>query len=666
MTSIYGNYRTSKSVTGQNLEPQGRRGILNYLYVGFVKDNRDVQYMGRLRVWIPELSGDPQNESNWYTISYVSPFASASTVDYNTTNGTTYTTSQQAYGFWMIPPHLETEVLVGFIAGMPNRGVYLGSMVQQFMDQGIPGLASAPSYNNEPDGTYPPVVEYNKKIPTIQPPNGPLRPRFDPLANALESQGLFVDTYRGPTDASARRESPSNVYGLITPQGNHFYIDDGALTPNTFSTTPAGATAEKDLRQRTVAGANQYIRMRTRNGVQLLLNDTEGYIYMITAQGNSWAEISDQGINFYTNQDIRMRGINIHMRADQNMNLDVVGNLNVNVGGTVNWNVGGDFNKLVSGNENKQVLGDYHMQAGGQIFRDAPRINDNSGATQNVTPLPTNQVVDYAVGGGKTTTQTILPANAFLTHESWSYHLKGGNLTFGSNVPDTPSQNAQSSFSPGAAFAGAVKPNDVVGQPKSNLPRGVYKGTGYQNGQPQWQYTGSDSGLTKPASELTLSSQGLDLIKQFEGTHIVNGLHTEYNDAGHPAIGYGHDLTPSEISSGNVIINGQPVPYAQGLTQDQANGLLQQDTATAQAAVQSKVTQPLTQNQFDALTSFTYNVGTGGFAQSSVLRDVNSGNNGNVPSDLGLWVNSGGQVNQGLVNRRTTEGLVFSQTPTAA
>ena len=50
-------------------QPKGRSTLQDKMYVGFVKDADDVLRMGRLRVWIPELSGDPNDESTWFIVS---------------------------------------------------------------------------------------------------------------------------------------------------------------------------------------------------------------------------------------------------------------------------------------------------------------------------------------------------------------------------------------------------------------------------------------------------------------------------------------------------------------------------------------------------------------------------------------------------------------------
>lgn len=150
---------------------------------------------------------------------------------------------------------------------------------------------------------------------------------------------------------------------------------------------------------------------------------------------------------------------------------------------------------------------------------------------------------------------------------------------------------------------------------------------------------------------MQMSQKGLGLLQQWEGFELK-----VYRDsAGLPTIGVGHLLKKNELSSGKIIINGVPVKYSDGLTEQQALDLLSQDLAPTTGAVTNGVKVTLNQNQFDALTSFTFNVGTGAFTSSTLLRVLNAGQYDQVPTQLMRWTRSGGQVVQGLVNRRQNE-----------
>ena len=150
---------------------------------------------------------------------------------------------------------------------------------------------------------------------------------------------------------------------------------------------------------------------------------------------------------------------------------------------------------------------------------------------------------------------------------------------------------------------------------------------------------------------MQMSENGLDLLKQWEGFK----LQVYKDSAGLPTVGVGHLLTKSELTSGKITIGGVPVEYATGLTNQQVTDLLGQDVTPAANAVNNGVKVPLNQNQFDALVSFTFNVGVGAFTASTLLKVLNQQQYEQVPTQLLRWTRAAGQVVQGLVNRRQNE-----------
>ncbi len=147
------------------------------------------------------------------------------------------------------------------------------------------------------------------------------------------------------------------------------------------------------------------------------------------------------------------------------------------------------------------------------------------------------------------------------------------------------------------------------------------------------------------------SENGLELLKQWEGFKLK-----VYKDsAGLATIGVGHLITKPELSSGKIVINGVAVQYAGGLTEQQVLDLLGQDVKPAEQSVNNGVKVPLNQNQFDALVSFTFNVGGGAFTGSTLLKVLNQNQYTEVPNQLLRWTKAGGKVVQGLLNRRQNE-----------
>lgn len=140
---------------------------------------------------------------------------------------------------------------------------------------------------------------------------------------------------------------------------------------------------------------------------------------------------------------------------------------------------------------------------------------------------------------------------------------------------------------------------------------------------------------------LGLSGAGLVAITGFEG-YSEKSYITVKGDV--PTIGYGH--TGSDVQMGDTI------------TKDEALKLLEKDTLAAQKAVKACVKVPLSQNEFDAYVSFTYNVGGGNFCTSTLVKKLNRGDYEGACQELKRWVYSGGVKYQGLVNRREMETLV--------
>ena len=141
---------------------------------------------------------------------------------------------------------------------------------------------------------------------------------------------------------------------------------------------------------------------------------------------------------------------------------------------------------------------------------------------------------------------------------------------------------------------------------------------------------------------MKFSEHGLNLLKEWEGCI----LHIYKDAAGLPTIGIGHLLTKEE-KIGN--------KYANGITEEEALQILAKDVVPAENAVNSHVSVQLSQNQFDALVSFTFNCGVGAFANSTLLKVLNAGNYNEVPAQLMRWTKAGGKTCDGLVTRRKNE-----------
>lgn len=140
-----------------------------------------------------------------------------------------------------------------------------------------------------------------------------------------------------------------------------------------------------------------------------------------------------------------------------------------------------------------------------------------------------------------------------------------------------------------------------------------------------------------------LSARGAEFIAGFEGFRP----HAYWDSFGRVwTIGFGHTRN---------VGPGQIVTRATGLH------LLRQDAKDAAQAVSDLVDVPLTQNQFDALVSFAFNLGSGALAESTLLRKLNAGKYKAAAKEFKRWNHAGGVVLAGLTRRRNAEARLFNR-----
>ena len=109
-----------------------------------------------------------------------------------------------------------------------------------------------------------------------------------------------------------------------------------------------------------------------------------------------------------------------------------------------------------------------------------------------------------------------------------------------------------------------------------------------------------------------MSKEGKERLSEWEGVEL-----NVYRDvADLPTIGVGHLLTRDELTSGKIFIRGELIKYADGLTRKQVIDLLGQDLRRFEEVINERVKVDLKQTQFDALVSFSFNVGGSAFRNS--------------------------------------------------
>ena len=156
---------------------------------------------------------------------------------------------------------------------------------------------------------------------------------------------------------------------------------------------------------------------------------------------------------------------------------------------------------------------------------------------------------------------------------------------------------------------------------------------------------------------LRLSTAGQNLIKAFESClrPIGGGRITAYIDpVGVPTIGWGHTNH-----------HGRKFKMGDVWTQAECDEEFRSDMIRFEKAVKGLVTVQIKQWQFDALVSFSFNVGEGALGKSTLLRKVNVGDFNGAAFEFQKWNKGGGRVLSGLVRRRASESLLFQHIPDA-
>lgn len=330
-----------------------------YPYIGIVKNNLDPTRCGRMQVYIPDLGGNPDDQTNWRTVSYASPYMGYTKTEIDQGDIPDLQNSfghvSHTYGMWAVPPDIGVEVLVIFVAGDPMRGYWIACVNSNLSRHMLPALASsnlvdasganAATMNSYVSGNVVPVVEFNEnRVENQTNPNfyNINKPIHEPQYAVLKYQGLDKDTVRGTITSSSQRETPSHVFGISTPGRP---TNDPADDPTYVERLTAGTITEDYYRVKSrkgghtfvmddgsVLGRDQLVRLRTAGGHQILFHDTEDVVYISHAKGTSWVEMSADGsINIYSKEGFNLRSQgNVNIHSDQNINMNAGGNIYMN------------------------------------------------------------------------------------------------------------------------------------------------------------------------------------------------------------------------------------------------------------------------------------------------------------------------------------------------
>jgi hypothetical protein len=456
---------------------------------GVVKDNIDTVRSGRLRVYISDMGGpNPDIDSSWVTVNYMSPFFGATQGTGAKTGYGTYLQNPSSYGMWNSPPDIGSIVICVFINGDPNYGYWIGCVPQPETLYMVPAIGASETVvlndgesNAYGGATRLPVANINANNSKVdkslefwdQP-----KPVHSYLASILAQQGLLRDSIRGAIGTSSQRESPSRVgWGVSTP-GRPIY--DGGYDDVTIKDNLDAKKADqlKIISRRgghsvvmddgDISGKDQLVRIRSSLGHQILMSDDGQCLFIIHANGQSWVELGREGtIDMYASNSVNIRtqgDLNLH--ADNNINinakndLNIYGkNINVNSDEKTNWRTGADFALQTLGKFGINAKGSLSLKTGGDAslagdgntFVNGAKVNLNTGSSsftpEEVTPITiiahTDTLFDGTKGWAAAPGKLLSVVSRAPAHAPWANANQGVdvkvNNSADANFPSAPS-----------------------------------------------------------------------------------------------------------------------------------------------------------------------------------------------------------------------------------
>jgi len=319
----------------------------------------------------------------------------------------------RSYGMSSHPPAPGTEVLIAFVHNS-DVGILIGVLPDTTRNSAIPSNPAGfmEDENDTPGHCFDPSP--------LKDPGKNERPA-NPEQSFVNEQGIPLDTIRGLSSSSQRRESPTQVFGFNTPGGHQFIMDDGTRANDDKCLAP-----DKNRKP----GLSNLTRMRSGKGAQLLMHDGAEIVYLTNHRGSCWIQLNGNGnLDIYTDNDISMHtktNFNLHVDGDFNLDADTINMKARGTKGTTIENLTGEFNlhankdiKLTTDlNGNIKCAGNMRVTAAlidlnGPEATAATKIEDKNLTTnRDVKTSITDRVPEHEPWGGHVEPQEFLPCVA--------------------------------------------------------------------------------------------------------------------------------------------------------------------------------------------------------------------------------------------------------------
>lgn len=359
-------------------EAKNKTDIGSGPYLAKVVSHIDPSFMGGLEVTLLRDQGNQVgDDTQTYSIKYMSPFYGSTAYEFmgkNKENDQAFQDTQKAYGMWFVPPDVGVTVMVVFVDGNPSEGYFIGCVPGRFMNHMVPAIGGTTLVDITADDKKKyntqqplPVAEANRRANDLNTSTSfdKIKRPVHPIADRFLEQGLLEDDARGVTTSTSRRNIPNMVFGISTPGpldkrsgskkeyvgrvqsktsspvfvgrlgGTTLVMDDGddqyqrkkpaSEGPVDYADLLAGEKGDPEIPY------NEYFRVRTRTGHQILLHNSEDLIYIGNAKGTAWIELTSNGkIDIFAEDSISIHTKNdLNIRADRDINLEAGRNVNI-------------------------------------------------------------------------------------------------------------------------------------------------------------------------------------------------------------------------------------------------------------------------------------------------------------------------------------------------
>ncbi len=380
-------------------------------YLAKVVSHLDSSFMGGLEVTLLRNEGNTIGDAGQtYGVKYAPPFYGVTGFEFQGFNKDDFNDTQKSYGMWFIPPDVGVTVVVIFIDGDPGQGYWTNCIPGRYANQMTPAIAAtdmvefAEGQEEQYDVSTLPTGEVNRRINGEEEEVDPekINKAIHPIADHFLEEGLLEDDVRGISSSTGRRNVPSMVFGISTPGpldrrdgakkqfvgktqaptptpvpvsrlgGSQFVMDDGddryqrrtsaSEGPPDYADATDGDSGEPTI------PADEYLRLRTRTGHQILLHNSEDLIYIGNSRGTTWIEMTSDGkidifaedsISIHTKQDF-------NFYADRDVNIEAGRNINMKAAG-VHPDGGGNFRVDSEADSRFFVKGDTKITTEGEV-----------------------------------------------------------------------------------------------------------------------------------------------------------------------------------------------------------------------------------------------------------------------------------------------------------